>query len=81
MATFVFSNERAFQKAHGLRHRPDRYNGLEAAKSALDRHVKMHMIVVVDENQTEFKAGYYVVCPADASRLERAGYRIVSPFN
>lgn len=81
MATYDFSNERAFQKAHGLRHRPDRYNGLEAARIGLAFRVKMHMIVEVDENQTEFKAGYYVVCPADASRLERAGYRIVSPFN
>lgn len=79
MKTYDFSNEKAFKKAYGLRCQPDRYNGLEAARIGLVFYVKSHMIVEVDENQTEFKAGYYVVCPADASRLERAGYRIVSP--
>lgn len=81
MRTYDFSNEKRFQKAYGLRYQPDRYNGLEAARIGLAFYTKSHMIVEVDENQLEFKAGYYVVCPSDASRLERAGYRIVSPFN
>lgn len=81
MRIYDFSNERAFQKAYGLRYQPDRYNGLEAARIGLAFCVKTNMIVEVDENQTEFKSGFYVVCPADASRLERAGYKIVSPFN
>ena len=81
MRTYDFANEKALQKAYGLRYQPDRYNGLEAARIGLTFCVKSHMIVEVDENQTRFKAGYYLVCPADASRLERAGYRIVSPFN
>ena len=81
MRTYDFTNEKAFQKAYGLRHRPDRYSGLEAERIGLAFYVKSHMIVEVDENQTSFVAGYYVVCPADASRLERAGYKIVSPFN
>lgn len=81
MRTYDFANEKAFQKAYRLRYQPDRYNGLEAARTGLAFCVKPHMIVEVDENQTDFKAGYYMVCPADASRLERAGYKIVSPFN
>ena len=81
MRTYDFSNEKAFQKAYGLRHQPDRYNSLEAAKIGLTFCVKSHMIVEVGESQTTFRAGYYIVCPADASRLEKEGYRIVSPFN
>lgn len=77
MKGYDFSNEKAFMKAYSLRHQPDRFSCLEAARIALAFYVKMHMIVEVDENQTVFKAGYYVVCPADASRLERAGYKIV----
>ena len=77
MAIYDFSNERAFQRAYGLRYRPDRYNGLEAARIGLAFRVKMHMIVEVNENQTAFTAGYYIVCPSDASRLERAGYKVV----
>lgn len=81
MYNYDFSNEKAFQKAYGLRYQPDRYNRLEAARTGLAFYVKNHMIVEVDENQTEFKAGYYVVCFADASKLEKRGYKIISAFN
>lgn len=81
MATYDFSNEKAFQRAYGLRYQPDRFSGLEAARIALAFYVKPHMVVEVTEEQLEFISGYYIVCPADASRLEKAGYRVFSPFN
>lgn len=79
MLNYDFANEKAFKKAYGLRYQPDRYVRLETATTALRHYIKPHRIIEV--KASGFISGYYIVCPADASRLERAGYKVVSPFN
>lgn len=54
--------------AYGLRHEPMRYRALRLALNAAYVHATKPMCVVLGDD-----GRYWVVCPADASRLERAG--------
>ena len=71
MATSVFENEKRIQKMFNLRNRPERFTKKENAISYAKGCIKAQMVVFLDENPDNLISGYYVVCPADYSRLER----------
>ena len=71
MATSVFENEKRMQKVFNLRNRPERFTKKENAISYAKGCIKSQMVVFLDENPDNLISGYYVVCPADYSRLER----------
>lgn len=82
--TTIFENEKRIQKMFNLLHRPTRFTKKEYAISYANGCTKMHMVVFLDENPDNLISGYYVVCPADYSRLEREAegiFHYVSPFN
>jgi hypothetical protein len=58
-------------KSLGLRHKPMVFLSELAARRFASECVKPHRVVMGEH------PAYWVVCPADASRLERAGYEIV----
>jgi hypothetical protein len=83
MATYNYENENRIQKMFNLKHRPDRFTKKENALSFAARCTKSQMVVFLDENPANLIPGYYVVCPADYSRLEREAegiFHYVSPF-
>lgn len=71
MATSVFENEKRIQRMFGLRHRPERFSNKEAALRFAAGCVNPQMVIGFDENPAGIIPAYYVVCPADFSRLER----------
>ena len=81
--TYSWENEKNLQAFFGLRNRPDRFTNRENALSYANGCAKTMMVVYLDENPANFIPGYYVVCPADFSRLEREAediFTYVSPF-
>jgi hypothetical protein len=86
MATTIspFENEKRMQKMFNLRNRPERFTKKDNALNFAATCVKSQMVVFLDENPDNLISGYYVVCPADFSRLEREAeglFHYVSPFN
>ena len=75
----VFANEKSMQQAYGLKYTPDRFSSYDTARSALPHYTKSHMIVRNDGGN-DFRKGYYVVVPADASRLEKNGFKVMSAW-
>lgn len=71
MKTSVFENEKKMQQMFNLRNRPERFTNKENAIRFAKGCVKSQMVVFLDENPANLVPGYYVVCPADFSRLER----------
>lgn len=71
IATYTYENEKRMQNTFGLRHRPDRYRKLETAQYALKHYTKTQHILKVDENPMGIIPGFYIVCPADATRIIR----------
>ncbi len=71
MKTSVFENEKRMQKMFNLRNRPDRFTKKANALSFASGCIKPQRVVFLDENPAGLISGYYVVCPADLSRLER----------
>jgi hypothetical protein len=61
---------KALQTTLKLRHEPIRFSTPEAARHFADRCTRPMWVVLGDA------ARAWVVCPADAARLERAGYEI-----
>lgn len=59
------------QKALHLRHEPRLFTRLDLARSYAIRCVKTHYVMMGDCPL------FLVVCPADAARLERAGYELM----
>ena len=57
------------QKMFGLKHRPDRFTRKESAVNFAKK--SSDMVVFLDENPDNLIIGYYVICPADFTRLER----------
>lgn len=55
------------QKALGLKYRPVVIRNEQIAWSIADRCTKPQIVMLGDD-------AYWVVCPADAARLEKAGY-------
>ena len=55
------------QKALGLKYRPVVIRNEATAWSLADRCTKPQIVMLGDD-------AYWVVCPADAARLEKAGY-------
>ena len=51
-----------------LRYEPSKYSRRELAFNSLKHCVKPHRVMLGCDNK------YWVVCPADAARLERLGY-------
>ena len=64
---------RELKKALGLRYEPIAFGSLERARSYAARCQKP-MWVLGDADEDAVTA--WVVCPADAAKLERAGYEI-----
>ena len=71
MKTYNFENEKRLQKFFNLRNRPDRFINKDNAIRFANGCTKLHFVVYLDENPANFIPGYYVVCGADFSRLER----------
>ncbi len=69
--TGVFANEKRFQAAFGLKNRPERFVKRENAISSIRHSTIPQMVVIVEENPDGFIPGYYLMTPADASRLEK----------
>jgi len=69
--TGTFANEKRFQAVFGLKNRPERFTKRENVLSSIRHSVIPQMIVIVDENPDGFIPGYYLMTPADASRLEK----------
>jgi len=65
----------ALKTALNLRYEPIAFRNLDRARSFASRAVKALWVVLGDHDGDEGVA--WVVCPADAARLERAGYEIV----
>jgi len=65
----------ALKTALGLRYTPIAFGNLDRARSFASRAVKA-LWVVLGDNDGETGIAW-VVCPADAARLERAGYEIL----
>lgn len=55
-----------------LRYSIDSFSTIAAAKSAISHAVKNCWVIVLGDNNK-----YWVVCFADAAKLERAGYEIL----
>jgi hypothetical protein len=68
--TTLFENEKRLQKAFNLRHRPERFVNKDNAIRFANGCIKLHVVFYLDENPANFIPGYYVVCFADANRLE-----------
>ena len=68
---YDFYNEKRMQKLFGLRQRPSRFISRENAIRFAKGCTTLHIVVFVDENPDELISGYYVVCPADAEKLQR----------
>lgn len=58
----------------GLRYEPIAFHSLERAQSYASRCAKSMWVALGDHDGDEGVA--WVVCPADAAKLERAGYEI-----
>ena len=81
--TYNWENEKRLQSFFGLRNRPDRFTNRESALRYSIGCTKTMMVVELDENPANFIPGFYVVCPADYSRLERDAegiFHYVSPY-
>ena len=61
-------NAKQIKESNNLKHEPGIFNSRELAFSSLKHYVKSHR-VILGENEK-----YWVVCPADAARLEKNGY-------
>lgn len=59
------------QRNLGLKYEPAAFRDPRLARSLADRCKTPHMVVMGD------CPWYWVVCPADASKLVRAGYEIL----
>lgn len=55
----------------GLKHKPDVFTNLAAAKRYAERYIKPHVVMMGG------KGKFWVVCFADAQRLEKQGYEVV----
>jgi len=55
------------KKSYNLKYRPDQFSTLAAAKRWADRCEKPHQVILGDNGK------YWVVCPADAAKLQKAG--------
>lgn len=53
------------------------FHNLELANSYADRCVKPHWVVLGGHDEAGENGEYWVVTPADAQRLERAGYEMI----
>lgn len=53
--------------AYGLKYEPAKFHDRELAFRSLNSHIKPQRVMLGDDGK------FWVVCPADASRLERAG--------
>lgn len=69
----VAVNTKRLQTALRLRHEPAAFRSGVLAESYANRCVKPHYVV-----QGDFPI-YLVVCPADATKLARAGYELLRP--
>lgn len=56
------------KEVYGLRHRPDILSNRTAAFEWANGVKKLHFVILGDDCK------FWVVCPADASRLIKAGY-------
>lgn len=65
----------ALKTALRLRYEPIAFRSLERARSFASRALKAMWVVLGDHDGETGVA--WVVCPADAARLERAGYEIL----
>lgn len=72
MTTYTFANEKMMQKMFNLKHRPERYSSIENANYACNRREKIYHVIAVAENPMGIAQGYYVACPADATRIINA---------
>ena len=59
------------------RHSFAEFRSLELARSYAARATKLHMVVQGDIDDDGEHGRYWVVLPADAARLEAAGYELV----
>lgn len=66
---------KALKAKLNLRYEPDVYRNLGNAQSSCNNRIKPHWIVLGDNDGEN--ALYLVVCPADASKLEKSGYEIL----
>lgn len=64
------------QKALGLRYEPIAFSTLERARSYAARCERPRWVVLGDVDEEAGTATAWVVCPADATKLERVGYEI-----
>lgn len=64
------------KKALGLRYEPIAFSTLARARSYAARCKKPMWVVLGDIDEEAGTATAWVVCPADAAKLERLGYEI-----
>jgi len=71
----MMATTKDLQRTLDLRHEPIAFGSLERARSYAARCEKPMWVVLGDIEDTG-AAVVWVVCPADAAKLERAGYEI-----
>jgi len=72
----MMATTKELQRTLNLRHEPIAFGSLERAKSYAARCTKPMWVVLGDVDEDTGTAVAWVVCPADAAKLERAGYEI-----
>ena len=68
------TTKKNLQATLGLRYEPIAFSSLERAQSYAAQCAKPMWVVLGDRDGDEATA--WVVCPADAAKLERAGYEL-----